>query len=97
MGTTSGRNPDDIRVGEKVKALREAHGLSRNQLAELSGIGSKLIAAIEQGNRKATAPARRQLVDQLRVPLDALEDDALFAEFLTVLRREVRPEVVTAA
>lgn len=97
MSNASVRNPDDIRIGAAVKALREAHGLSRVELGEAIGKSGKLIAAIEQANRHATAPVQRLLVDYLRVPLDALHDDGLLAEFLEPLRREVRPEVVTAA
>jgi transcriptional regulator with XRE-family HTH domain len=94
---TSGRNPDDIRIGGAIKALRDAHGLTRRQLAAAIGKGDKLIAAIEQGHRHATAPVQRLIVDRLAVPLDALSDEALLAEYLTTLRREVRPEAVTAA
>lgn len=97
MGSTSGRNPDDIRIGGTVKAFRDAHGLTRVQLAQSIGKGAKLIAAIEQGNRKATPPVRRLIADRLAFPLDAFTDDELAAQYLTVLRREVRPEAVTAA
>jgi transcriptional regulator with XRE-family HTH domain len=97
VSDTSGRNPEDIRIGGVVKALREAHGLSRAQVGDAIGKSGKLIAALEQGHRHATAPVQRLLVDFFGVPLDALYDAVLLAEYLEPLRREVRPEVVSAA
>jgi len=37
------------RLGERVRSLREDHGLSRNQLADASGLSSRYLAELEAG------------------------------------------------
>jgi transcriptional regulator with XRE-family HTH domain len=41
------RVPEEIRVGEKVKVLREEKGLSLKQLADLTGISTALLSQME--------------------------------------------------
>lgn len=72
MGDISGRNPDDIRVGATIKALRDAYGLSRTELGRAIGKSDKLIQAIELGERKATPEVCRKIADTLGVPLAAI-------------------------
>jgi len=41
-------------VGKRIKKLREATGLSINQLARLSGIGQSTLSYIEMGSKNPT-------------------------------------------
>jgi len=88
---------EDLRVSANMKQLREASGVTRHELGTAIERSGVLVGAIERGVRRATPKVRRLAADRLRIPLDALTDDELAAEFLAALRREVRPEAVTAA
>lgn len=72
MGDISDKRPEDIRVGATVRALREAHGLSSDQLATAIGKSPQLIRAIETGSRHATPQVCRRIADTLRIPLAAI-------------------------
>lgn len=72
MGDISGRNPDDIRTGATIKALRDAYGLSRTELGRAIGKSDKLVQAIEIGERKATPEVCRKIADTLGIPLAAI-------------------------
>lgn len=43
-----------MNVGQRIKELREAAGLSINQLARLAGIGQSTLSYIEMGQRTPT-------------------------------------------
>jgi transcriptional regulator with XRE-family HTH domain len=60
------------RVGATIKALREAHGLSRTELAKSIGKSMQLIGLIENGDRRATPEVCRKIADTLGVPLAAI-------------------------
>lgn len=65
-------DPEDIRVGATIKALREAHGLSITELAGLIGVSRQLIGLIESGTRHATPAVCRAIADKLGIPLAAI-------------------------
>lgn len=64
--------PEAVRVGATIQALREAHGLSRSELARAIGKSEQLIGFIERGERHATAPVCRRIADTLGIPLAAI-------------------------
>jgi transcriptional regulator with XRE-family HTH domain len=64
--------PEDIRVGATIQALREAHGLTRAELARAIGKSEQLIGFIERGERHATPPVCKSIADTLRIPLAAI-------------------------
>ena len=72
MSDISGRNPDDIRTGATIKALRSAYGLSRTELGRAIGKSDKLIEKVESGERKATPEVCRKIADRLGIPLAAI-------------------------
>lgn len=72
MSDTPGWPPEDIRVGATIKALREAHGLSSDQLARAIGKSGPLVRAIEVGRRRATPQVCRKIADTLGIPLAAI-------------------------
>lgn len=91
MDKDAHRNSDNIRVGAAVKALREARGLTRAQVAGKIGRSEQLVGAIERGFRAATPPVRRALADAMGVPLAALGDEAAFDAALGHLLHDVQP------
>ena len=64
--------PDDVRIGETIRALREAHGLSVTELARGIGVSHTLISLIESGERKATMANCRAVAGLLGVKLAAI-------------------------
>jgi transcriptional regulator with XRE-family HTH domain len=72
VSDTSVHNPDDIRIGATIKALREAYGLSRTEMGRAIGRSDKLLQKIETGERKATPEVRRAIADRLGIPLAAI-------------------------
>lgn len=69
---TSVRDPEDVRIGATIRALRDAYGLSGTELARLIGVSAPLISLIESGDRKATPPVCRSIADKLGIPLAAI-------------------------
>jgi transcriptional regulator with XRE-family HTH domain len=73
-------NHVDIGVGKRVRALREARGLSQKQLAGVSCVSVSVIAAIEVGSTRVTADLLIVITQALSVPVAALFLDE-FADF----------------
>jgi transcriptional regulator with XRE-family HTH domain len=65
-------DPEDVRVGATIKALRGAYGLTAAELGRLVGKSEALITAIERGERHATPAVCRSVADGLGVPLAAI-------------------------
>ena len=59
-------------LGTRLKALREAAGLSRRALASLAGANDQAIGLWERGRRVPQASSVRRLAEALGVPPDAL-------------------------
>jgi len=70
--TTIAPDPENVRRGATIRALREAYGLKARQLGELIGKSEDLITAIERGERRATPGTCRAIADKLGVPLAAI-------------------------
>ena len=66
------RDPENVRIGATIKALREAHGLTVTELARLIGVSHPLVSLMESGHRKATIASCREIARVLRVPLAAI-------------------------
>lgn len=69
---TTAPEPESIRRGATIRALREAYGLKAHQLGKLIGKSEDLITAIERGERRATPEVCRAIADALNVPLAAI-------------------------
>lgn len=69
---TDTRDPEDIRVGATIRALRDAYGLKAHELGALIGKSEALITAIERGDRHATTEVCRDIAGKLRIPLAAI-------------------------
>jgi|HubBroStandDraft_4_1064222.scaffolds.fasta_scaffold194483_1 transcriptional regulator with XRE-family HTH domain len=66
------RDPEDIRVGATIKALRDAHGLKLGELAVALDKSHAYLSNIEAGRKAAPMPLCRQIADLLRIPLAAI-------------------------
>ena len=86
-------------VGARIRALREARGLSLSALAAAAGIGKGSLSELETGRRNPTLDTLYAVSAPLGVPLSALLDDhdgaaigdgGLVATRVRVLREEGR-------
>ena len=68
----------DIKLGPRVKALREKAGLSQEQMAGLLGVGShQIVSQIEAGDRRLKADELLTIVNAFNVSLDVLTNPFL--------------------
>lgn len=70
--TSDGLNPEDIRIGATVKALREARGFTQDQLANAALLSRPYLANIETGRKRPSMKAIARLAAALTVPQVAL-------------------------
>ena len=68
----------DIKLGPRIKALREKAELSQEQMARLLGVGShQIVSQIEAGDRRLKAEELLTIVQAFNVPLDILTNPFL--------------------
>lgn len=72
--TISGAEDRDffLRLGERIKALRKARGLTQIHLAERLGYSQQQIVAFEKGRRRMYASVLPRLAEALGVPVEEL-------------------------
>lgn len=63
------------KIGQRIRKLRKAQGLSQEQLAERIGISVTHMSHIETGNTKLSLPVFMRIADELGVPTDDLLHD----------------------
>lgn len=66
------RDPENVRVGQTLRAFRKASGLKLGEMAVALGISSAYMSNIEAGRKAASLPLCRQAAKILRVPLAAI-------------------------
>ena len=67
-------------IGARIKALREQHGLTQEQLAPVFGFNDRqTVSAIENGTRRVTAEELLLAVERFRVSLHYFTDPFLLA------------------
>lgn len=66
------RNPEDVRVGATIRALREAYGLSLEELGRAIEKSSRYLRYIEAGDKPAGIILCRQIANAIGVPLAAI-------------------------
>lgn len=69
---TTERDPENVRTGATIAALREAYGLTQAELARLIEVSAPLISLIESGDRRATPSVCRAIAGKLNIPLAAI-------------------------
>ena len=63
---------DPVAIGGRVKALREAMGLSLRELAERSGVGAATLSQVERGESSPTLAVAARIADGLELTLSQL-------------------------
>ena len=64
--------PDAPRVGVRVRALREAMGLSLRDLAERSGVSAPMLSQVERGETSPTLMVAAKVAEGLELTLSQL-------------------------
>ena len=62
----------NIEIGERVKQVREAAGLTQEAFSEMIGLGDKHISAIECGAVGVSLSVLKRICETLSVPADFL-------------------------
>jgi transcriptional regulator with XRE-family HTH domain len=85
-----------LELGEKIKDLREKHGLTLKQLEEISGVSDSYISKIENGTSKnVSVDSLRALAKALHVSVTYLiEETAVTFEELAKAHNITLPEDV---
>ncbi|AEB42277.1 XRE family transcriptional regulator [Micromonospora maris] len=63
---------DPAAIGRRVRALREARGISLSALARQAGVGKATLSGLENGTRNPTLETLYAITAQLGVPLTAV-------------------------
>lgn len=63
------------RVGANIKRLREAQGISQEELADRSGLHRTYVSQVERGVKNATIASLDRIATGLKVPLTDLVAD----------------------
>jgi transcriptional regulator with XRE-family HTH domain len=81
--------PDPASIGPRVKALREAMGLSLRDLAERSGVSAPMLSQVERGETSPTLSVAGRIASGLELSLSQLLrlDEG---EGVTIVRRQER-------
>lgn len=62
----------NIEIGNRIKKAREAAGLTQDRIAELIGMGTKNVSAIERGVVGVSLSSLQKICQVLSVPSDEL-------------------------
>ena len=68
---------DYYKIGQKIRKIRKAHGLSQEELAERVNISVTHMSHIETGNTKLSLPVLVDIAGALEVRTDDLLNDGL--------------------
>ena len=66
-------------IGQRIRKIRKAHGLSQEELAERVNISTTHMSHIETGNTKLSLPVFVDIAAALEVRTDELLDDPVAA------------------
>ena len=88
-----------LELGKKLKLARINNGLSRKQVAELTGVSIAMIGHYETGERTPSLSILIKLAAQYRVSLDYLLDnnlvsDSISLDGLTMKQKQVIKQTV---
>ena len=72
MSTTAAASPETVSVGARVRALREAMGLSLRDLAERCGVSAPMLSQVERGETSPTLSVASRIAGGLDLSLSQL-------------------------
>lgn len=79
-------------IGRNIRKLRQRHGITQEQLAELIGVEQKQISQIESGKARTRLPTYLLIANVFHVSIDDFLADALHIDEATtavsILQRE---------
>ena len=67
----------DVRVGHQIKKAREAAGYTQDKFAEIIGMGTKNVSAIERGMVGVSLSTVKKICETLHISSDSLIMDEL--------------------
>ena len=76
---------DYYKIGQKIRKIRKAHGLSQEELAERVNISTTHMSHIETGNTKLSLPVFVDIAAALEVRTDDLLDEPTAATTSTAM------------
>ena len=76
---------DYYKIGQRIRKIRKAHGLSQEELAEKVNISTTHMSHIETGNTKLSLPVLVDIATALEVRTDDLLNDISAGSTSTVL------------
>ena len=71
-GQPGAEDADPAAIGRRVRALREARGISLSALARQAGVGKATLSGLENGTRNPTLETLYAITARLGVPLTAV-------------------------
>lgn len=69
---SSVRDPEAVRLGATIRAIREAHGLKLVELARAIGVSQPYMSNVEIGEKMASPRVCRRVADTFGIPLAAI-------------------------
>jgi transcriptional regulator with XRE-family HTH domain len=72
MATAQATAPEHAAIGPRVKALREAMGLSLRDLAERTGVSAPMLSQVERGETSPTLTVAGRIAEGLELSLSQL-------------------------
>lgn len=64
----------NAKLGKRLKEIRQARGLSQEQISKLLGVNRSAVSQVENGKRAVTAHELSRLADALAISIDSLLD-----------------------
>ncbi|MEU7003559.1 XRE family transcriptional regulator [Nonomuraea sp. NPDC046570] len=74
MTTRPALDTDPEKVGQRIRHLRQARGVSLSELARRAGVGKATLSGLETGTRNPTLETLWAITAQLGVPIAAILD-----------------------
>ena len=90
-------------IGLKIRTARETAGITQDRLAELIGMGTKNVSAIERGFAGISVPALKRICETLSISSDSLimdeptNSESEGVEILTERLKHLQPQQLELA
>ncbi|OKP81516.1 transcriptional regulator [Paenibacillus helianthi] len=85
-------------VGDRIRAIRKAKGLTQQQLAELSNLDDAYIGAVERGERNFSVDTLEKIIVALKIqPMELFQNLDDLSEVEAAQRRAIDEYAVTVS
>lgn len=96
MNNVYDHNAISIDVGARLRALRQAKGMSLRALARASGLSANALSLIERGQTSPTVSTLYRLADALGVPITAFFQEVIERSPVVFVKAGERPRLLFA-